>query len=433
MINGHIIWVSEVVGDKSKAWVAWRDYFEGEARFAWAVVFHVFQGGALTVICGEPGTGKTNEVARELVSAKKAGRKCVGGCSLHRSASLLQERIVQLGGTHQVTTIHKGYAIQVPVHRRGTRSLTGDLFYGDELGQLACEAAGVMGLRWRKGSQVLLSVGLGQNEPVGAGSVGEDLVNWLKANEHRLPDSELRQLEKNFRADDNDARGIVEFFQSVGRGEVPREFGPGMEVAWCDGDELVSGIAASLEKSHGALVLSPTNHGTSEINYTSVLLDRGGGDMEVANLGEFRTGERLLISKAGTAARRAGLRNGDEVVVAADNDQGHNPNYHIQVLARGKLVFVTMREVRRASCRTGHGAQGMEADVVVIALIPSRLSTRRWLYTAASRARKKCILVCTREALKQCIANNPKRRTLLPNLLDKAAAIFGFNGSTGPE
>ena len=155
--------------------------------------------------------------------------------------------------------------------------------------------------------------------------------------------------------------------------------------------------------------------------------------MEVANLAEFRTGERLLISNAGTAARRAGLRNGDEVVVAADNDHGHNPNYHIQVLARGKLVFVTMREVRRASCRTGHGAQGMEADVVVIALIPSRLSTRRWLYTAASRARKKCILVCTREALKQCIANNPKRRTLLPNLLDKAAAIFGFNGSTGPE
>ena len=83
-----------------------------------------------------------------------------------------------------------------------------------------------------------------------------------------------------------------------------------------------------------------------------------------------------------------------------------------------------MREIARSYGRTGHGAQGLERDAVVVGVITTKATTRRWLYTAVSRARKTCVVVCTRAGLEKCVASNPQRRTLLPKLLDRAVAVF---------
>lgn len=155
--------------------------------------------------------------------------------------------------------------------------------------------------------------------------------------------------------------------------------------------------------------------------------DRGATENECCNTWEFRAGETLVIRDAGSSARRAGLRNGDEVVLVSDTNCGYNPEALIDVHFNGKTATLRMGEVCRARSRTGHSTQGLERDVVVIGIISSRAATRKWLFTSVSRSRKRCIVVCTRDSLAKCIENDPRRRTLLPALLDRVSAAFRTN------
>lgn len=420
----HVVDVSGLVDDKATQWLAWREILLGEVRLSWRVVEHCWHGGKLEIITGEPGTGKTEALARRLVAAQG---KCVGGSSQNNSAGQLEARITNLGGSHKVKTIHKAYKIGVPVHRKSTGFMRGELFYGDELGQLACEPAGVMAMRWKPGSEVLLSVGVGQNLPVGPGAIGEDLVSWAKRNAGQLPTLNLNLLTKNFRLNDAEksgTNGIVEAFQAVGRGEVPVP-GPGLQLLHCTNENEVTGKVGAYAQKLGALALMPTNFGVSEVNYEVNSREQGGDEDVPVNAWEFRAGEKLVVKHGGARARKAGLRKGDEVEVVADFNQGYTPTALIEVWkSSGRKILLEMREVERAHGRTGHDAQGMERDFIVIGITTSRAATRRWLYTALSRCRKKCVLACTAEGLTACVENNPKRRTLLPVLLDRALARF---------
>jgi hypothetical protein len=439
---GYIVSVSGLLGLKDECF-AWRETLLGEARFGWRVVEHCWHGGGLEIITGEPGTGKTETLARRLVAAQG---KCVGGSSQNHSALQLEERIKKLKGRHKVQTIHKAYNFQSPVHRKGTGFKRGDVFYGDEVGQLDCEPAGVMAMRWRPGSQVLLTVGEGQNLPVGAGAVGEDLISWARANPGRLPTLKLTELTENFRLKgavqaemsllpgvvktaQPDTSGIVRAFQAVGRGMVPVA-GPGLEIEFCANESEVARKVTALGKKLGAMCLMPTKAGADAVNAgfrTSGFID---GEPVEANPWEFYAGEKLLVNivKHGKA-KKAGLRKGDIVEVISDNFRGYNPENIIEVWKPdGNRGYLHFKEVARTHGRTGHSTQGLESDVIVVGITSSRAATKRWLYTAISRCRQSCVIVCTRAGLSKCVKSNLPRRTLLPFLLERALARFNTAG-----
>ncbi|HYG33746.1 MAG TPA: AAA family ATPase, partial [Clostridia bacterium] len=396
---------------------------EGEARFAWRVIEHCVKSGTLEVVCGEPGTGKTQYLADKLAVAERTGRICRAGSALNQSAGLLRKRL-PFGTKLEIKTLHKAFKIPVEVQELGckVRSLNGDLLVADEAGQVSCDTAGVLALRWRRGAEVVLSVGVGQNLPVGPGCVAEDLIAWLAT--RNLPGCKLSLLTENHRVSIDEANGIVDFFRAVMRGEIPESFGPGMEVIWCDDDESVLRTAASQVAKRKAVCYSPTNSSVGEVNSGVVEMERCTEEVDTANPWEFMQGEQLVVKNAGTKARQAGLRNGDEVEVAASITNGFNRKAPIRVRFDGREAVLLVEEVERAHSRTGHSTQGAEAGVGIISLIKSRATTRRWLYTAVSRCRKKCVLVCTRDGLKACLGNNPRRRTCLPVLLNKAAAVL---------
>jgi AAA domain len=421
--SGHVVDVSACVGAPGETWLAWRYFLEGEARFAWRVIEHCIKGGTLEVVCGEPGTGKTQYLADKLIVAERAGRTCRAGSALNQSAGLLRKRLPP-GTKLEIKTLHKGFTIPVEVQelRGKVRSLSGDLLIADEAGQLSCDAAGVLALRWRRGAEVVLSVGVGQNLPVGPGCVAEDLIAWLAT--RNLPGCKLNLLTQNHRVSIDEANGIVDFFRAVMRGEVPASFGPGMEVIWCIDDKSVLRTAALQVARHKAICYSPTNSSVGEVNSGVVAMERCTDEADTANPWEFMQGERLVVKNAGAKARQAGLRNGDEIEVAASIQNGFNPKAPIRVRFGGNEAVLLVEEVERAHSRTGHSTQGAESGVGIISLIQSRATTRRWLYTAVSRCRKKCVLVTTRDGLEACLANNPRRRTCLPTLLDKAAAVL---------
>ncbi|HNR71955.1 MAG TPA: AAA family ATPase [Verrucomicrobiota bacterium] len=421
--SGYIVDVSGCVGTPGETWLAWRYFLEGEARFAWRVIEHCIKGGMLEVVCGEPGTGKTQYLADKLVVAERTGRICRAGSALNQSAGLLRKRLPP-GTKLEIKTLHKAFKIPVEVHelRGKVRSLSGDLLVADEAGQVSCDTAGVLAFRWRRGAEVVLSVGVGQNLPIGPGCVAEDLIAWLAT--RNLPGCKLNLLTENHRVSLDEANGIVDFFRAVMCGEILESFGPGMEVIWCNDDESVLRTAALLVAKHKAVCYSPTNSSVGEVNSGVVTMERCTDEADTANPWEFMQGEPLVVKNAGAKARQAGLRNGDEVEVAAPIMNGFNPKATIRVRFGGKEAVLLVQEVERAHSRTGHSTQGAESGVGIISLIQSRATTRRWLYTAVSRCRKKCVLVATRDGLKACLANNPRRRTCLSALLNRAAGVL---------
>jgi hypothetical protein len=439
---GYIVSVSGLLGLKDE-WFAWRETLLGEVRFGWRVVEHCWHGGTVEIITGEPGTGKTETLANRLVAAQG---KCIGGSSQNHSALQLEERIKKLKGSHKVKTIHKAYDFQSPVHRKGTGFKRGDVFYGDEVGQLDCEPAGIMAMRWRPGSQVLLTVGEGQNLPVGAGAVGEDLISWERSNSGRLPGLKLTELTENFRlkgavqpemsllpGDEKtaqpDTSGIVRAFQTVGRGMVPLA-GPGFEIEFCASESDVNRKVTALGKKLGAMCLMPTKAGADAVNAGFRTWGFIDGEPVEANPWEFYAGEKLLVRIVkGGKAKKAGLRKGDVVEVIRDNILGYNPEHCIEVWKPdGNSAYLHFKEVERMHGRTGHSTQGLESDVIVVGITTSRAATKRWLYTAISRCRQRCVIVCTRAGLNKCVKATPTRRTLLPFLLDRALARFNKAG-----
>jgi hypothetical protein len=424
--SGYVVNVSGLAVDANQPWIAWRYYLEGEVRFAWNTIEHCLKGGALEVVYGEPGTGKTQYLAEKLVIAERAGRNCRAGSALNYSARQLRDRLPP-GTKVEVKTLHKAYDIPVEVQdlKPRARRLSGDLLIADEVGQLSCDAAGVLSRRWKRGAEVVLSVGVGQNLPIGPGSVGEDLLAWVGG--HNLSGCVLKELTENHRVSIDGASGVIDFFRAVQRGDVPDKLGPGMEIVWCDDQEAVPNRSASLAHKLNALCFSPTNGVVGQVNSDVVAWERRTGEFE-ANAWEFCEGERLVVRDAGAKARQAGLRNGDEVEVAVQMLSGFNPKAQIRVRFGGKEAGLLIEEVERAHARTGHSTQGAESGIGIIGLVPSRATTRRWLYTAVSRCRKRCVLVCTRVGLEACLANNPRRRTCLPTLLDRAAAAQGLAG-----
>jgi hypothetical protein len=198
-----------------------------------------------------------------------------------------------------------------------------------------------------------------------------------------------------------------------------------MEILHPAQEYAVLGTVATVGVKLDAYCFAPEKLLCDEVNQDMLEVAREAAGNHNGNRWEIPAGQRMMVVNVEQSAATAGLRKGDEVIVAVASSEGYNPKALIQVWVGGHVVGVAKNEIDFARCRTGHKTQGIECGVGVVGLVESKVATRRWLYTAVSRCRKRCVLVCTPERLRQCLANNPQRRTLLTKLLDKAALALG--------
>ena len=399
--------------------VAWCDNLLGEARFAWRFIEHCRRGGRFEIYYGEPGTGKTEKLAKALVTAQ--GR-ATGGSAQNASADLLTDRIARMGGNQKIKTVYKGYDFYPNDRRKSFNPIKRKLFFIDEFGQVSCDAAGIIALRWKPGSTVLTALGVGQNLPVGAGRIGEDLLDWLTKNPNALPTCVPTPLLENHRLKDQKTSGIVRFFQQVAKGEIPVA-GHGIDIIYCAEQSDVIKKVISVAIQIKALCILPTRAAAFNASEGIMASERYDVELDFSDT-SYKAGERLIIINASENASKHGLRNGSEVEVAEDVAMSCNPNAKIAVWVKKNRVELELGEVARKHSRTGHSVQGMEHPVVVVGIIPSRPANRRWLFTAVSRSREHCVVVCTKDGLSDCVGKNPQRDTLLPVLLDRALAAF---------
>ena len=425
LVTRHVLSVNAWVPDKGD-WVGWADYVRGELRFAWQVIGQGAGGGSVEVISGAPGTGKTQTLADELLAARKAKLVSRVGSATHISAHQLRERMKKRVA---VDTIHGAYNITPRKQKKRFVALDADVFAGDEMGQLDCDVAGQMAMAWAPGKRVLLTVGPGQNLPVGPGVVGENLVDWLTANP-KVPGVKGTPLKKNYRTSNLLAGGIVEFFEHVHLGKLPATPGLGMEVLYLDNEFQVIQQAAQLAANmKDFMVFCPRHTDVFRVNNGISLLKRASAGILNTTIFDFHKGEEMVVVDAGPLASSHGIKNWSVVKVYQDTKTSGNPTDKIQVIFTAsdgsKVVgWVTLGEVDWPWCRTGHASQGVECNTGIVVLTKSQVTNRRWLYTAVSRCRHKCILLCVRETLDVCLGNNPERHTLLPVFLDKAKELL---------
>ncbi len=462
--SGYVVDVSKWVPEPHRGgkWYAWRDYVEGEIRFANFIVEYAHKGGNGTIVYGEPGTGKTHSVAESIIEwiketkSTKPKPKLIVGSALNFSARNLENKIAELCQDKtildevKVRTVHASHSVTVdPSQYKSGQMLDVGLFVLDELGQLGTDAAGMAAERWHKNANVILSIGPGQLLPVGPGQIAEDLLKCLELNP--MKGWTLDEKKDNFRLKTKDgteeANGIVEFFRAVKDGNVEKYEKLGFKYEndrglllipakksrtkseqagdWLGIREFVPAILELYNTSYyGPSVSGSTKFfcpldrlGSEEIaaRYKEIECEQKGQTVTLG-VDKFLAGEEVVMTDPGKAELRIGACKGTPLIVVEMLEEKNK----IRVQDDIKREFVVDRDqIRRSRAITGHSAQGLETDIGVVALLWSRVTTRRWLYTAVSRCRKVCIVHYQENGLNRTVANAPSRRTLFSVFFEK--------------
>jgi len=412
----------------SELTVAWRRNIEGEAAFACSVARLSRNGGQAEVVFGEPGTGKTEWMASRIAQEFKTGQKMYVGSAQNNSARSLEDRILAKYNINQpVLSVHKAFCVPVDAEQFRRRQSRADSAFADEFGQLDAFTAGAMAARWQAGQRITLSVGPHQLLPVGPGCVGEDLIACLL--QRPLPGWHLTELTQNHRAAGSQA--IVDFFRGIRLGEV-RKSGPELELIPVADDISSEDFLAHAVKV--AIVQRQDIRNDAEPVTCFVPFDEKGAILGATYYRSalnrqpgFNAGELVIIREKDYATGARRFPRGAVAKVVANDPDGMVRVQLVPQHAGQQAIFASFRKehLRSAFCRTVHAAQGFEVDFGVVVVIPSQITDRRWLYTAVSRCRKRCIIIYRksdqRDDLADCIAKIPSRRTLLPRLFQHYA------------
>ncbi|MDN6426917.1 exodeoxyribonuclease V subunit alpha [Acidipropionibacterium jensenii] len=410
----------------------------------------------LSVLAGGPGTGKTTAVCAVL-AVLKAADPGLGPISLAapsgKAAARLRDAVAEVGallppevgpGPLEATTVHALLGSMGP--GRGFRHDRNDplpcsLVVIDETSMLSLPMTARLLEAVGPGTRVLLVGDPGQLVSVDAGSVLADVVASAP---HLGPDMlPVTTLTRNHRS----GGAIAELSEAVRRGltdEVIRVLDAG--------DESVRFVA----EDPAALSLADLPDVHAEITSLASRMTRLAGEQDDAGALELVDEHRLLCahrqgpygvsrwSEEMAAAERAGrastdpgerartrgewsigqpvivnqnmrqleVNNGDCGVVVAER-----PVPMVALPSPGgtsrRLPCSLVGSLRPLEALTVHKAQGSQFGRVTVVLPPpeSPLLTRELLYTAITRARRRLVLVGTRESVVRAVSQTSRRQS----------------------
>lgn len=365
----------------------------------------------VTVITGNPGTGKTTCVRSIIRLAEAKGASVVLAAPTGRAARRLSEATGRLAKTiHRLLELRPGgearYDQQEP--------LPADLVIVDETSMMDVLLTNSLCKAVAPGAHLVLVGDVDQLPSVGPGNALRDIIDSGVASVVRL-DAIFRQAQES---------SIVLNAHRINAGEMPvfdRGYGESFMIQQEDPDKvlevIVELVTARIPRKFGhdpvrdIQVISPMYRGKAGVSYLNEQLQA------VLNPPDLRKPERRLGGRV--------FRAGDKVMQIRNNydkevfngDAGRIAG--IDLVAETATVlfdddrlveydFGELDELVHAFAISVHKAQGAEYRAVVIPLLTQHylLLQRNLVYTAVTRARKLAVLVGSRKALAIAIKNN---------------------------
>jgi exodeoxyribonuclease V alpha subunit len=378
----------------------------------WAAVRGAFKA-RVSVLTGGPGVGKTAST-RAIVSEAEAAKVGIALCApTGRAARRLQETT-----GHEAETIHRmlGWAPGREPEFRPGHPLPADLVIVDESSMLNLRLIEMLLGGLAESTHVVFVGDADQLPPIGAGKPFADLIACERAPVVRLTQI-FRQAAKSM---------ITTAAHEINQGRVPHlkpEDDQEQDFAFLEQRnpaelrEVVVEMVAERAPSHFEVdpirdiqVLAPIYKGPVGINaLNEQLRERLNPDGEQLDE-RFRLGDRLIQTRN---AHDLGLMNGS--IVFLDGVDRERETVRLQLADEDRALTVPYKEtgtLRLAYAISVHKSQGCEVPVVVAICHSSHsgMLTRPLLYTAITRARRACVLVGDRIALKGAVRRGDSDR-----------------------
>ncbi len=404
--------------------------------------------GAVAVLAGTPGTGKTYSAAAVIrATVERYGARNVAVVApTGKAAVRITEKLSDAGLPLQATTIHR--LLRVKPSPAGEWRFEHDednplpqrFIFVDETSMVDIDLAASLLRACSPGTHLLLVGDAHQLPPVGHGAFLRDVIDA------GFPVARLTEIRRN-------AGRIVHACAEI-IGDVVPELPAGLS-SW-PAENLVHAAARGAEAMAERLAevyawLAPQGR-WDLVDDVQVICARNATRQRVNRdlqqrlnpSGQkahpvFRVGDKVICLKNGFLAR-ADVTGTPQREYVANGDIGRVDGFRgrqMLVRLRGpdRLVAVPLGKAEEADgddapitgcswdlayCCTVHKYQGSECPVVVVLLEAcGKLGSREWIYTALSRAKDLCVVVGDGANVGRCCRNVtlPDRKTLLVELL----------------
>lgn len=372
--------------------------------------FSLLKHAGLSILTGGPGTGKTTTL-NGLISAfekKYPQKRVVLTAPTGRAAQRMSEST-----SREASTIHR--LLGIGTDKRVT-SLEADLIVVDEASMIDVELASALLKVVSKDALVLLVGDIDQLPSVGPGKVLLDLIN-----SGICP---VCRLETIFRQK-GESKVIVNAAK-INNGDSWLETDESFVVnQFTDAETMKKSVLEAVKNSEYGLLETQvlcTSHkgksGIEELNKAlQAMLNPKASGKRYAQYGstEFRIGDKVITTRNNY---QQDYFNGDIGIIKEINDS----EVVMEVLDRQvKIPNENLKDLSLAYCISIHKSQGSEFAhaIIVLPSEPAIMLKRNLLYTAVTRAKKKCTLMADGDAIRKCCLTKDinKRKTMLPELL----------------
>ena len=354
---------------------------------------------AFACLTGGPGTGKTTTL-REMI--ENLARRFVSvACAAPSGKAAM--RMAEATGA-PASTIHRLLKIQ-PGNEGSLEPIARDVLILDEASMIDSRLAAKAIQAARAGvTRLVLLVGdSDQLPPVGPGQPFHDLIQGLAPERVARLTQPMRQAQQS---------GIVRAAYAVRDGEEPDFNDSDFRFQHAE-DDTAGAVVELLRELPDAQVLAPTRKGPAGVEALNEIIERSRGEIEGGSVRGFRLGSRVINVRNNYDAN---VWNGEcGIVTALDPDaSARKEALSVDFGGASDLLYrgAGIGDLQPAWALTVHKSQGSEwADVIVIAHPSHSYSlTRRLLYVAITRAKRRVVVVGTRGAVAQAVRNTRDAR-----------------------
>lgn len=373
----------------------------------------------VSLISGQAGTGKST-ILRALVTIYSARE--IECCALSAKAA---NRIMEATG-HQAKTIHRLLGVDGGTFKKNKEHpLDCRVLIVDEASMINSEIFESLLSAIRVGTKVIICGDDEQLPPIGSGNIFHDLLKIKRYNCCKLTKI-LRQAERSGII--SDSRKIRQNIFPVDRPEKKIVTGElkDMTYAFRSNREVIRDTAirvylksvAESGVNNTIMIMPCKQHRTNcteEIN--RIILDELLPDAKSISYGkkEFRVGAKV-IQRINNYQNR--VFNGETGTVVDINDEGtamlvdFGANFDNEDCKLIEYSRENLKEIELSYALTIHVTQGSGYDNVIVLIDNShfKLLDSCLLYTAVTRAKKRCLLIAEPNAFEMCIRNKASER-----------------------